>query len=75
VDSAFVDVTSANSYPAGGKFRVLGITGTQRHAALPAVPTFAEAGLSGFEPNGWFLCPAGTPRLVLTGWPPRSGAS
>lgn len=66
VDSAFVDVTSANSYLAGGKFRVLGITGTQRHAALPAVPTFAEAGLSGFEPNGWFgiFLPAGTPRAV-----------
>ena len=66
VDSAFVDVTSANSYLAGGKFRVLGITGTQRHAALPAVPTFAEAGLNGFEPNGWFgfFLPAGTPRPI-----------
>ncbi|WP_066736982.1 tripartite tricarboxylate transporter substrate binding protein [Cupriavidus sp. D384] len=66
VDSAFVDVTSANSYLTGGKFRVLGITGTQRHAALPAVPTFSEAGLSGFEPNGWFgiFLPAGTPRPI-----------
>jgi len=66
VDSAFIDVTSANSYLAGGKFRVLAITGTQRHAALPAVPTFAEAGLSGFEPNGWFgfFLPAGTPREI-----------
>lgn len=66
VDSAFVDVTSANSYLNSGKFRVLGITGTQRHTALPAVPTFAEAGLSGFEPNGWFgiFLPAGTPRPI-----------
>lgn len=66
VDCAFVDVTSANSYLAGGKFRVLGITGTQRHAALPAVPTFSEAGLRGFEPNGWFgiFLPAGTPRPI-----------
>ncbi len=66
VDSAFVDVTSANSYLKSGKFRVLGITGTQRHTALPAVPTFAEAGLSGFEPNGWFgiFLPAGTPRPI-----------
>ncbi|KAI3591848.1 BUG/TctC family periplasmic protein [Cupriavidus sp. U2] len=66
VDAAFVDVTSANSYLAGGKFRVLGITGTQRHAALPAVPTFSEAGLRGFEPNGWFgiFLPAGTPRPI-----------
>ncbi|WP_137927070.1 tripartite tricarboxylate transporter substrate binding protein [Cupriavidus sp. 2SB] len=66
VDSAFVDVTSANAYLQSGKFRVLGITGTQRHTALPAVPTFAEAGLTGFEPNGWFgfFLPAGTPRDV-----------
>lgn len=66
VDSAFVDVTSANSYLGSGKFRVLGITGTQRHAALPSVPTFAEAGLSGFEPNGWFgvFLPSGTPRPI-----------
>jgi len=30
------------------------------------VPTFAEAGLSGFEPNGWFgfFLPAGTPREI-----------
>ena len=31
VDSAFVDVTSANAYVTSGKFRVLAITGTQRH--------------------------------------------
>lgn len=63
VDSAFIDVTSANSYLGNGKFRVLGITGTQRLKALPSVPTFAEAGLSGFEPNGWFgmFLPGGTP--------------
>lgn len=66
VDSAFVDVTSANAYVASGKFRVLAITGTQRHKALPAVPTFAEAGFAGFEPNGWFafFLPAGAPRDV-----------
>ncbi|MBP0631034.1 tripartite tricarboxylate transporter substrate binding protein [Cupriavidus sp. AcVe19-1a] len=66
VDSAFVDVTSANPYLGSNKFRILGITGSQRYKALPNVPTFAELGLKGFEPNGWFalFLPAGAPKDV-----------
>jgi tripartite-type tricarboxylate transporter receptor subunit TctC len=68
VDSAFDDVTSANSHLNSGKFRILAITGTQRHPSIPSVPTFAEAGFSGFEPNGWFslFLPANTPRDVVS---------
>lgn len=66
VDSAFVDVTSANPYLGSQKFKILGITGTQRYKALPNVPTFTELGLPGFEPNGWFalFLPANAPRDV-----------
>ncbi|BDB26528.1 ABC transporter substrate-binding protein [Cupriavidus sp. TA19] len=66
VDSAFVDVTSANAYLGSNKFKILGITGSQRYKALPNVPTFAELGLKGFEPNGWFglFLPGGAPRDV-----------
>jgi len=34
---------------------------------MPDVPTFAEAGLPGFEPNVWVgvLAPAGTPRAIV----------
>ncbi|MEM5431478.1 tripartite tricarboxylate transporter substrate binding protein [Cupriavidus oxalaticus] len=66
VDSAFVDVTSANPYLGSNKFRILGITGSQRYKALPNVPTFGELGLKGFEPNGWFglFLPGGAPRDV-----------
>jgi len=66
VDSAFVDVTSANPYLGSNKFRILGITGTQRYKALPNVPTFTELGLPGFEPNGWFglFLPANAPKDV-----------
>ncbi|WP_432262105.1 Bug family tripartite tricarboxylate transporter substrate binding protein [Cupriavidus sp. TMH.W2] len=66
VDSAFVDVTSANPYLGSKKFKILGITGTQRYKALPNVPTFTELGLPGFEPNGWFglFLPANAPRDV-----------
>ncbi|UIF90077.1 tripartite tricarboxylate transporter substrate binding protein [Cupriavidus sp. UYPR2.512] len=66
VDSAFVDVTSANPYLGSNKFKILGITGTQRYKALPNVPTFSELGLAGFEPNGWFalFLPANAPKDV-----------
>ncbi|AEI82294.1 extra-cytoplasmic solute receptor (plasmid) [Cupriavidus necator N-1] len=68
VDAAFVDVSTAYSYLNSGKFRILGITGTQRHKALPSVPTFAETGLSGFEPNGWmaFFLPGRAPHDITT---------
>ncbi|CAN7639070.1 tripartite tricarboxylate transporter substrate binding protein [Cupriavidus necator] len=66
VDSAFVDVTSANPYLGSNKFKILGITGTQRYKALPNVPTFTELGLQGFEPNGWYglFLPANAPKDV-----------
>ncbi|MBP0621609.1 Bug family tripartite tricarboxylate transporter substrate binding protein [Cupriavidus consociatus] len=66
VDSAFVDVTSANPYLGSNKFKILGITGSQRYKALPNVPTFGELGLKGFEPNGWFglFLPGGAPKEV-----------
>lgn len=47
-----------------GKARILGITGLQRSAALPDVPTVAEAGgLPGFQVSAWWglYAPAGTP--------------
>jgi len=67
VDCAFVDVTSAHAYLNSGKFKILGITGTQRYKALPNVPTFAELGLQGFEPSGWYglFLPANAPKDVV----------
>ena len=40
----------------------------QRSAALPEVPTVAEAGLADFDVTTWYgvLAPAGTPRNVIT---------
>ena len=68
VDSAFVDVTSAYPYLTSGKFKILGITGTQRYKAIPNVPTFVEQGLPGFEPSGWFalFLPANAPKDVTS---------
>jgi tripartite-type tricarboxylate transporter receptor subunit TctC len=47
--------------------RPLGVIGQRRIAVLPAVPTFAEQGVAGFEAGLWFglNVPAGTPRAVI----------
>jgi tripartite-type tricarboxylate transporter receptor subunit TctC len=41
---------------------------SKRAAALPDVPTAAEAGLKDFEVTTWYgvLAPAGTPRPIVT---------
>ena len=51
----------------GGKFRAIAVTGVKRSALLPEVPTFAEAGLSGYEVSSWngLAAPAGTPPEVI----------
>jgi tripartite-type tricarboxylate transporter receptor subunit TctC len=50
-----------------GKLRALAVTGKNRSALLPDVPTIAESGLPGFEAAGWtgVAAPAGTPRSVI----------
>ena len=43
------------------------MTGRERNAALPEVPTFAEAGIKGLDVVGFYgvLAPAGTPPDVV----------
>jgi tripartite-type tricarboxylate transporter receptor subunit TctC len=55
-------------YIKNGKARVLAYTASKRSAALPEVPTTAEAGLPSFQMDGgWFgmFAPAGTPSAVI----------
>lgn len=51
----------------GGRLLALGVTTTYRAQALPDVPTIAEAGLTGFEYQGWYgmLAPGRTPRKIV----------
>ncbi len=46
-----------------GKLRIVAVMGAQRQAALPDVPTLAEAGIPGFEELPYYgvFAPAGTP--------------
>jgi len=50
-----------------GKLKALGVSSTQRVAAMPDVPTIAEAGVPGYEVSNWWgiVAPAGTPPPVL----------
>jgi tripartite-type tricarboxylate transporter receptor subunit TctC len=57
----------AAQYVKQGKLRALAITGRERNAALPDVPTFAEVGIKGMEVVGFYgvMAPAGTPKDVV----------
>jgi tripartite-type tricarboxylate transporter receptor subunit TctC len=50
-----------------GRLRAIAVTGTARSKFLPDVPTFAEAGMRGFESGGWFalFAPAKTPPEIV----------
>ncbi len=56
-------LTSMLPHIKAGKLRAIGVAGAKRSHAAPDVPTIAEAGLPGYEADGWigFLAPAGTP--------------
>jgi len=51
-----------------GKVRALGVASPKRLPALPNVPTFAEAGIQGFDLRVWtgVLAPAGTPQAIIS---------
>ena len=51
----------------GGRLIAVGVTSPQRLPMIPDVPTIAEAGLPGFEYQGWFgiLAPARVPRPLI----------
>ncbi|MFC7473875.1 Bug family tripartite tricarboxylate transporter substrate binding protein [Dankookia sp. GCM10030260] len=50
-----------------GRLRALGVSTTARSPSLPAVPTIAEAGVTGYEALNWYAAyaPAATPEPAL----------
>ena len=65
LSSAFLDAGSSKQHLP--KFKLLGVTGSERLTWLPQVPTLKEQGLQSYEPMGWFalLLPAATPKAVI----------
>jgi tripartite-type tricarboxylate transporter receptor subunit TctC len=63
----FNNMLNAVPHVRSGKMRALGLTGLQRAAILPQVPTISESGLKGYEVTGWYglLGPAATPREIV----------
>ena len=64
---AFGSVTSSVAHVRAGKLRALGVGSMTRSAALPDVPTVAEAGLSGYEASNWIgiVATGGTPEPIV----------
>jgi tripartite-type tricarboxylate transporter receptor subunit TctC len=62
-----VDLAVAMGPIREGKLKVYGVTSTSRVAAMPDLPTIAEAGLPGYGANGWFsvVVAAGTPQPII----------
>ncbi len=63
----FNNPVSALPHVTAGKLKALAVTGTQRSALAPDIPTIAESGYPGFEAGTWyaFLAPAGLPPEIL----------
>jgi tripartite-type tricarboxylate transporter receptor subunit TctC len=51
----------------GGRLRAIAMTGAKRSAAIPNIPTVAEAGVPDYESGSWYgiLAPTGTPREII----------
>ena len=67
IDVTISSVGGAVGHVKGGKVRPLALTGKERIALLPEVPTFAESGFPDYDMVYRFgmLAPAGTPQPVV----------
>jgi tripartite-type tricarboxylate transporter receptor subunit TctC len=70
VQAMFATVPNAAALVRSGKLRAIAVTSPQRLAALPNVPTLAEAGVQGVELREWegLVAPAGTPKAIIDKW-------
>jgi len=63
----FATVASSGQQIRAGKVRALAVTTGRRSQAMPELPTIAEAGVPGYEVDGWYglLAPRGTPQVAI----------
>ena len=66
IEMTFDNVTFALPQAKAGTVRAIGLTGPDRSAAAPEIPTIAET-LPGFDAQSWhgLFAPAGTPKPVI----------
>ena len=69
ISFAIVDLTIGIPLARGNEVRPLAVTGAQRSALLPGLPTLQEAGLAGYDIAAWMgvYAPANTPAEALRG--------
>jgi tripartite-type tricarboxylate transporter receptor subunit TctC len=65
-DVSFVNINTALPYIKTGKLKALAVTGDQRAATLPNVPTLTESGVKGVDIYSWqaVAAPKGLPKDV-----------
>jgi tripartite-type tricarboxylate transporter receptor subunit TctC len=68
VDMVIASLAAGLAQVNGGTLTGLAVSGDQRSALLPQVPTFAEAGLPAYDMTYWWglAAPAGTPPEIIT---------
>ena len=80
LDFMFADAPTALPQVEGGRLRALAVSGSKRLAAVPALPTVAEAGVKGYDMSYWTAAylPAGTPQPIVqrfNAWLAKASAS
>lgn len=67
VDTMFDSLMVSLPHIRAGRLRALAVTSARRSPLLPETPIIAEAGLPGYEAEGWYglFAPAATPKAVL----------
>jgi len=67
IDQMFDNLPAALPHIKSGRVRGLAVTTLKRTPSAPELPTLDEAGVKGFDSQGWFalLAPAGAPQAVL----------
>ena len=64
---AVIDIFQQRAFLQGGQLRLLAVAGSERSKFVPAAPTLAELGVSGFDRqawNGWFVR-KGSPQAMI----------
>ena len=67
IQVGFPTIISSVPHVQAGRLRPLAVTSAKRVAAVPDIPTFAEAGVKGVVVVNWYglIAPAGTPQPIV----------